>query len=222
MPDQGFYALALDGSKRPCRVLTTNPGHLLFCGLPSKERAARVADVLGGTAFFSGWGVRTVAAGHARYNPISYHNGSVWPHDNALIALGLSRYGHQAQAQQIFQGLFQTAGYMEMRRLPELFCGFRRQKGTGPTTYPVACAPQAWAAATPLALLQACLGIRFDAAARELQLRQPWLPPFINELLLRRVKLGDAWADILLRRHGDDVSVTVLERSGDITVAVTY
>src|SRR5690606_22896330 len=125
------------------RVLTSNAGHLLFCGLPAPERAQSVVEILCGPDFFSGWGLRTVAAGESRYNPISYHNGSVWPHDNALIALGLSHYGFDAQVHQIFQGLFDTAAYMELRRLPELFCGFRRQPGGGPTAYPVACAPQA-------------------------------------------------------------------------------
>jgi glycogen debranching enzyme len=222
MPDRGFYALALDGDKRPCRVLTSNAGHLLFCGLPSPERARRVVEALSGTAFFSGWGLRTVATGEARYNPISYHNGSVWPHDNALIALGFSRYGFSAGVHLIFQGLFDTAAHMDSRRLPELFCGFRRQRGSGPTTYPVACAPQAWASAAPFALLQACLGLTFDAANRAVRFRRPRLPRFLDEMVIRQLSLHDARADILLRRYGDDVSVNVLNRSGDLSVAVTY
>jgi glycogen debranching enzyme len=222
MEDKDFYALALDGNKRPCRVLTSNAGHLLFCGLPTVDRAARVAVKLTGTAFFSGWGIRTVATGEPRYSPISYHNGSVWPHDNALIALGLCRYGASAQAQEVFQALFDAAGYMELRRLPELFCGFRRQPGIGPTIYPVACAPQAWASATPFALLQACLGIQFDHAGREIRFRRPWLPRFLDELVIRSLRLGETRADILLRRYEGDVSVNVLGRNDDVAVTVTY
>lgn len=222
MPDRGFYALALDRDKRPCQVLSSNAGHLLFCGLPAPERARLVADTLSGTDFFSGWGLRTLAVGEPRYNPISYHNGSVWPHDNALIALGMSRYGLGAQVHQIFQGLFDTAAYMDLRRLPELFCGFRRQPGGGPTAYPVACAPQAWASAAPFALLQASLGLSFDATKREVRFQQPRLPRFLDELVIRRLSLGDARADIHLRRYGDDVSVNVLDRSGDMSVVVAY
>lgn len=222
MPERGFYALALDRDKKPCRVLSSNAGHLLFCGLPAPERARLVAEKLSGTDFFSGWGLRTLAAGEPRYNPISYHNGSVWPHDNALIALGLSRYGFGAELHQIFQGLFDTAAYMDLRRLPELFCGFRRQAGGGPTAYPVACAPQAWASAAPFALLQASLGLSFDAAKREVRFQQPRLPRFLDELVIRRMSLGEARADIHLRRYGDDVSVNVLHRSGDLSIAVTY
>lgn len=222
MDDKDFYALALDSNKRPCRVLTSNAGHLLFCGLPTVDRAARVAAKLTGTAFFSGWGVRTVAIGEPRYNPISYHNGSVWPHDNALIALGLCRYGASAQAQEVFQALFDAAGYMELRRLPELFCGFRRQLGIGPTIYPVACTPQAWASATPFALLQACLGIQFDHARREIRFWRPWLPRFLDELVIRSLRLGETRADILLRRYEDAVSVNVLDRNDDVAVTVTH
>ena len=180
-------------------MLTSNAGHLLLCDLPSPERAARVAETLLGVPFFSGWGVRTVATGEARYNPIAYHNGSVWPHDNALIALSLSRSGCRAEVIQLFQGLFDTAAYMELRRLPELFCGFRRQPGTGPTVYPVACAPQAWAGAAPFAMLQACLGLHFDPAKRAVQFRRPRLPGFIDQLAIRSLRLGEARADILLR-----------------------
>ena len=222
MEDRGFYALALDRDKRPCRVRSSNAGHLLFCGVPSQERAARVAAALCGPSFFSGWGVRTIASSEPRYNPVSYHNGSIWPHDNALIALGLARYDLDAAVGRIFAGLFDTAAYMELRRLPELFCGFRRQPGTGPTTYPVACAPQAWASATPFALLQASLGIGFDAKQNEIRFHCPRLPAFLDELTIRSLRLGEARADILLRRYGDDVSVNVIDRSGDFAVTVTY
>ncbi|MSU90353.1 amylo-alpha-1,6-glucosidase [Rhodobacteraceae bacterium 2CG4] len=222
MEDLGFYALALDGAKRPCRVLASNAAHLLFCGVPSADRAARVAARLLSPDFFSGWGLRTVAGDQPRFNPISYHNGSVWPHDNALAALGLSRYGHADQVHQLFQGLFDAATYMELRRLPELFCGFRRQPGTGPTAYPVSCAPQAWASATMFGLLQATLGISFDSDRREILFRQPRLPAFIDDLTIRSLGLGEAQADIQLVRNGAGVSVNVLRRTADVSVALSY
>ena len=140
--------------------------------------------------FFTGWGIRTVARGEARYNPMSYHDGSIWPHDNALIALGLARYGLKHSVEHVFKGLFDAATYMDLRRLPELFCGFQREKRRGPTLYPVACAPQAWASATPFTLLEAALGLEFDAARGEIRLRNPRLPAFLNEVVLRDLQLG--------------------------------
>src|SRR5262249_49371194 len=155
----GTYALALDGEKRPCRVRASNAGHCLLTGIASPEHAARTARTLLGDDFFTGWGVRTVAASEARYNPMSYHNGSVWPHDNALIACGLSRYGLREPVLAILSGLFEASHFLELQRMPELFCGFARRNGSGPTLYPVACAPQAWAAGAVYLLLQACLGL---------------------------------------------------------------
>src|SRR5690606_17822665 len=147
---------------RPCQVRASNAGHALWTGIAAPERAERLARVLMGPSSFSGWGVRTLAAGQARYNPMSYHNGSVWPHDNALIAAGLARYGFKAEAARIFEALFGASVYTELRRLPELFCGFARMRGQGPTLYPVACSPQAWAAAAPIGLIATCLGLSFD------------------------------------------------------------
>lgn len=154
--DLQCYGLALDGEKRLCRVRSSNAGHLLFCGLPSADRAAHLAETLMSNVFFSGYGLRTVATGEARYNPMSYHNGSVWPHDTALIGLGLARYGHEAAAKRLFDGLLDAAEHMELRRLPELFCGFPKRPYAPPVTYPVACAPQAWAAASIFGLLNTC------------------------------------------------------------------
>src|SRR6185437_13046135 len=169
----GTYALALDGAKRPCRVRASNAGHVLWSGIADPDRARRVGETLLAPESFSGWGVRTIAQGEARYNPMSYHNGSVWPHDNAIAAMGFARYGLKRAVEQVFQGLFDTASYMDLRRLPELFCGFARRRGRGPTLYPVACAPQAWASATPFTLIEASLGLEFDPAAREIRLRNP-------------------------------------------------
>ena len=158
-PEIETYALALDGNKEPCRVRTSNAGQILYAGIVRPERAATVARGLMETRFNSGWGIRTVAKGEARYNPMSYHNGSIWPHDNSLIALGFARYGLTQAVEQVFKGLFKAATYMDSRRLPELFCGFQRQRGRGPTLYPVACSPQAWASATIFELVQSLLGL---------------------------------------------------------------
>ncbi len=218
--DLGTYALALDGAKQPCRVRTSNAGQLLFTGIARTDRARMVASDLMSQKFFSGWGIRTVARGEARYNPMSYHNGSIWPHDNALIALGLARYGLKHSVEHVFKGLFDAASYMDLRRLPELFCGFRRERRRGPTLYPVACAPQAWASATPFTLLEAALGLEFDAQRGEIRLRNPRLPAFLNEVILRELQLGSSSVDLRVRRHGDDVSLEVLRTRGQIQVSI--
>jgi glycogen debranching enzyme len=218
--DLGSYALALDGKKQPCKVRTSNAGQLLFSGIVCEERARMVAADLMRPHFFSGWGIRTVARGEARYNPMSYHDGSIWPHDNALIALGLARYGLKHSLAHLFSALFDAATYMDLRRLPELFCGFRREKGRGPTLYPVACAPQAWASATPFTLLEAALGLEFDASHGEIRLRNPHLPPFLNEVVLRDLQLGPSSVDLRVRRHGNDVSLEVLRTRGQIRVSI--
>jgi glycogen debranching enzyme len=216
----GTYALALDGAKQPCRVRTSNAGQLLFAGIAREDRARKVATDLLRPHFFTGWGIRTVAHGEARYNPMSYHDGSIWPHDNALIALGFARYGLKHSVAHLFKGLFEAAAYMDLRRLPELFCGFRREKGRGPTLYPVACAPQAWASATPFTLLEAALGLEFDSQRGEIRLRNPRLPTFLNEVVLRELRLGPSSVDLRVRRHGDEVSLEVLNTRGHIQVSI--
>ena len=214
LDDLGTYALALDGAKQPCRVRSSNAGHALFAGIASPERARRIARMLAGRDFFTGWGVRTVAVGEARYNPMSYHNGSVWPHDNALIALGLARYGHKAEAAKIFQALIEAAVYFEFRRLPELFCGFTRRRRRGPTPYPVACSPQAWAAAAPYALIAAAAGLDLDHGKGYVSLKNPALPPGIDDLFLPRLQVADSSLQLRLSRSGDDVTTTVTHRDG--------
>lgn len=220
--EMGTYALALDGKKRPCRVRTSNAGQVLFSGIARPDRAALVAQELLRPSFFAGWGIRTVARGEVRYNPMSYHNGSIWPHDNALIAAGFARYGHKAAVCRVFEGLFEAASYMDLRRLPELFCGFQRQRGRGPTLYPVACSPQAWATGTPFALLQAALGLDFEPERNEILLHNPQLPAFLNEVILRNLRLGQSSVDLAVRRHGDDVSLQVLRNDGHVRVAAVY
>jgi glycogen debranching enzyme len=169
---------------------------------------------------FSGWGIRTMARGERRYNPMSYHNGSIWPHDNSLIALGFARYGLKDAALRLFDAQFDAARYMDLFRLPELFCGFRRQVGRAPTRYPVACNPQAWAAGAPFALLQACLGLSIDAAAREIRFVAPALPPSVRQIRLSGLRLGESRADVELTRRDADVAVDVLRREGDVKIVV--
>ena len=218
--DIGTYALALDGQKNPCRVRSSNAGQLLFSGMVSPERARLVATDLMRPHFFTGWGIRTVAQGEARFNPMSYHNGSIWPHDNALIALGFARYGLKHSVAHLFKAMFDAASYMDLRRLPELFCGFRREKRRGPTLYPVACAPQAWASATPFTLLEAALGLEFDARRGEVRLRNPRLPAFLNEVVMRDLRLGPSSVDLRVSRHGDEVSLEVLRTRGQVQVSI--
>jgi len=218
--DLGVYALALDGRKQPCRVRASNCGHALFAGIAAPERAARVARTLLGRDCFSGWGIRTVARGEARYNPISYHNGSVWPHDNALIALGFARYSLIEDAARIFAAMFDAACHQELRRLPELFCGFSRRPRRGPTAYPVACAPQAWAAVAPFAFLSACLGMNLCFDANEIRFVDPVLPHFLDAVEISHLSLGDSRVDLRLGRHGRDVTLNLLARRGDARIAL--
>jgi glycogen debranching enzyme len=218
--DLSTYALALDGDKRPCRVRSSNAGHCLLMGIASPERARRVARTLLNPDSFSGWGVRTLATTEARYNPMSYHNGSVWPHDNALIACGLARYGLKEEVLQITEALFDVSLFVDLHRLPELFCGFIRRPGEGPTLYPVACAPQAWAAASVFLLLQSCLGLGISAPESRLYFSHPVLPPFLSKLQIHNLRVGEASVDLLLLRHGLDVGINVLRREGKLEITM--
>jgi glycogen debranching enzyme len=215
--DLGTYALALDGAKRPCRVRSSNAGHVLLGGIASPERAAAVAKQLLSGTFHSGWGIRTLAATEARYNPMSYHNGSVWPHDNALIGLGLARYGLCAEAARVLEGMAAAAGRLDLRRLAGAVLRLPPAGRPKPDRYPVACAPQAWAAAAPIGLLGACLGLSFDPAARIVRLEQPVLPAGLDRVTLRGLALGGGRIDVSLRRAaGDSVAMSVSGRRGDI------
>jgi glycogen debranching enzyme len=218
--DLGTYALALDGKKRPCRVRTSNPGHCLFSGITSTAHAQRTCHTLLEHASFSGWGIRTLATTEARYNPMSYHNGSVWPHDNGLVAAGFGRYGFRRQVMRVLEGLFLASQFLELRRMPELFGGFDRRRGEGPTLYPVACLPQAWASGSVFMVLQACLGLSIDASAQEVRLENPALPEWLPEVRISGLEVAGASADLLLERHPHDVGVTVLRREGALRVTV--
>jgi glycogen debranching enzyme len=217
----GTYALALDGDKQPCRVAASNAGQVLFCGIAAPERAVRLGQTLMTPEMFSGWGVRTLSADAPRFNPMSYHNGSIWPHDNALIALGLARYGLKRGAAAIFEGLFDAGAHMEMMRFPELFCGFPRRRGTAPTLYPVACAPQAWASVVPFALLQACLGLEMCHARGEIHFHNPQLPRFMEEVAINDLGLDGASVNLRLRRRGAGTEVAVVSKRGDIAIKIT-
>jgi glycogen debranching enzyme len=214
----GTYALALDGRKQPCRVRTSNPGHCLLTGIVLPERADRLASTLMSEESFAGWGIRTVASGEARYNPMSYHNGSIWPHDTALVAAGLARYGYTEAAARVLSAMFDLSQAVDLHRLPELICGFDRGDSESPTLYPVACAPQAWAAGAVFLLIQACLGLRVEAVPRRVSFVRALLPPEIDWLRISRLAVGDGFVDLQLERHPQDVGVTVLQRQGRVEI----
>ena len=216
----GMYALALDGKKRPCQVRTSNPGHCLYTLIASPERAELIAKNFLTDHFFTGWGIRTVGKHEARYNPVSYHNGSVWPHDNALLAAGMAKYGFKDLAGRVLVGLMDVSAFVDLHRLPELFCGLQRRSGEGPTQYPVACAPQSWAAGSVFMLLEACLGISVSAGKRQVMFDQPFLPPELPDLHIRNLQLGDESVDLHLERRGAGVEVEVREKRGNLTVVV--
>jgi glycogen debranching enzyme len=217
----GSYVLALDGDKRPCQVRTSNAGHALFTGIAGKAHARRCARALLDKDSFCGWGVRTLADGAPRFNPMSYHNGSVWPHDNSLVAAGLARYGNKDGAVQIMQALFDAASVVDLHRLPELYCGFTRQPGGSLVEYPLACAPQAWASGALFLCLQACLGLEIDARQSRLRFNQPVLPPFLRELKLCNLNVGAGLLDLVLRRtHDGDFSLDVKRRRGRASVSI--
>jgi glycogen debranching enzyme len=218
--DLGTYALALDAQKRPCRVRTSNAGHCLWAGIASADRARRVASTLMSETGFSGWGVRTVASVESRYNPMSYHDGSVWPHDNSIVAAGMARYGLQEQAAGILGGLFDASLCFDLRRLPELFCGFTREAGEDPTQYPQACSPQAWAAGAPLLCLQACLGLEVHAEDGIVRLRSPFLPPFLDRVCIEGLRLTNGSMDLVVTRHTRDVGVRMTRREGPVELQV--
>jgi glycogen debranching enzyme len=212
------YALALDGRKRPCQVRTTNAGHCLFTGIASPAHARRTAEALLQDDMFTGWGIRTVSSRALRYNPMSYHNGSVWPHDNALIGSGMARYGLEDAVVRVFSGLFDAAIFMELHRLPELFCGFARRSGEGPTLYPVACSPQAWSTASVFMLLGACLRLSITASPPQIRFTRAFLPESVPELQIRNLRVGNSSVDLSIFRSRENVAVNILRREGDVEI----
>lgn len=220
LEDLGTYAIALDGDKKPCRIKSSNAGQCLFTGIVKPERADRLAQTLMQEDSFSGWGIRTIASGQPRYNPMSYHNGSVWPHDVALIAWGLNRVGHKQYVSDLFESIYRAATYMENRRVPEVFCGFRRRDGEAPTLYPHACSPQAWSAASVFIMIQALLGLSIHAKDKHIHFDRPYLPPSIGTLRISKLQVDGASIDLIIQNYGDDVSVQVTNRNTGIKVTV--
>jgi glycogen debranching enzyme len=214
----GMFALALDGEKKQCAVRSSNAGQCLFSGIASDAQSNSITKELLSPAFFSGWGVRTIVRGEARYNPMSYHNGSMWPHDNALIALGSLQKSDKSLALRITSGLLDLSSEVMFHRLPELICGFGRRPGKGPTLYPVACSPQAWAAGSVFMLLQACLGIQIRASESRIYLHHSALPDKLQHIRIRNLNVGNATVDLVCERYADSVSVNILRRSGEIEI----
>lgn len=214
------YAMALDGDKHPCQVRSSNTGQCLFTGIAQPDRVQRLARVLLSPDYFSGWGIRTISISELRYNPMGYHTGSVWPHDNALIAQGLARYGFGEKSLQLLTGMFEASLHFESHRMPELFCGFPRQPGEGPILYPVACAPQAWSAASVFLLFQACLGLGINGPEAQIYFTNPRLPASLRELRIHNLQVAEAMVDLLFVRHEHDVSVEVLRREGEVQILV--
>lgn len=216
----GTFAIALDGSKNRCEVLNSNAGHLLYTGIVADEYAERVCDALTDRRSFNGWGIRTIAEGEARYNPMSYHNGSIWPHDTAIGIAGAARYGFRKRVMPIAEGLFNASLFNELHRLPELFCGFDRKTGHGPTLYPVACSPQAWAAGSAFLVLQSLLGLSFSSSKPQIRFDNPVLPVFLNWVQIENLRTGNGSVDLVLRRHPRDVGLSVERKEGDIEIVV--
>ena len=214
------YVLALDAHKKPCRVKSSNAGQCLFTGIATPENAEKLAKTLLEPDMFTGWGIRTLSSEARRYNPMSYHNGSVWPHDVALIAEGLSQYGHQAAAVTLITSLFDASLFLYLQRMPELFCGFARRSGEGPTSYPVACSPQAWSVAAVFILLKACLRINIDAPSKQLRFYQPSLPAYLERVLLSNLPVGEGTITLELIRHDDDVGMLVKEKPEEWSVVI--
>jgi glycogen debranching enzyme len=214
LDDLGTYALALDGSNRPCRVRSSNAGHALLSGIVPEERAQRLVETLFRDDSFCGWGIRTLSRQEARFNPMAYHNGSIWPHDNAVIGAGLGRYGFKREVHRLLEVFFEASLYDPNQRLPELFCGFDRQSGQGPTRYPVACSPQAWATVVVFQLLQAALGLEVYGAERRVVLRRPLLPDFLERVTIRNLRVGDSCVDLACHRYEENVGVKVTRCDG--------
>jgi glycogen debranching enzyme len=212
----GTYVLALDGAKRPCAVRTSNAGHVLFCDVADHDKAVRVGRNLMSQDLFSGWGVRTLAVTERLYNPMSYHNGTVWPHDCSIVAAGLARYGMNKEAGRIFTGLFDAACLFPAFRLPELFCGFTRHFGEGPVAYPSACTPQAWASGAPFLLLRACLGIEIEAGKGLIRVFKPLLPEWLDHLSVQGLGVSDGRATLHFRRTPNGVEVGISDVTRDV------
>ena len=207
--EKGFFGVALDGAKKLSPTITSNPGHLLWSGAISHARAKACLEVLTGPAMYSGWGIRTLAEGQRAYNPLSYHNGTIWPHDNSLIAMGFGSYGFAHDAGKVLDGLYHASQHFRHRRLPELFCGMERRPGEFPVHYPVACTPQAWSSAAFFLMLRASLGLYPDAPRGKLTVKNPHLAPWVSEVKIRRMKIGKTSVDLHFTKSGESCFAAV-------------
>ncbi|HEX8032793.1 MAG TPA: amylo-alpha-1,6-glucosidase [Ktedonobacterales bacterium] len=213
MDDAGFYGFALQRGGRLSRAIASNPGQTLFTGIVTEERARKVADRLMQDDLFCGWGIRTLSEQEVAYNPLDYQVGSVWPHDNALIALGMRRWGETEHLDRLFTGIYEAATQFTDFRLPEVFDGFSLSQYTRPVKYPVACSPQAWAAGALPLLLQSALGLQPHAMRKMLYIYRPHLPQWLGDVTVRSLRCS---------REGDTTLVAVLKREGDVMVQVEY
>ncbi len=218
--DQRFYAMALDADKKQADAIGSNAGQCLWSGIVSPARARDIADRLLSPAMFSGWGIRTYAQGQPGFNPFGYHTGTVWPHDTSLAAAGLKRYGFQDEANRLVGQVFEAAQHFGEFRLPELFCGFDREKAPMPVPYPVACSPQAWSAGAAFMFLQTMLGLRGHAEANELELLRPNLPDWLGKVTVTNLRIGEASVDLLFHRWRGTTSAEVLRKVGDLSVTI--
>jgi len=203
------FVLALDGDKKPCNVKSSNAGQVLFTGIAYPHRAAKLVKTLMRPELFCGWGIRTLATDEARYNPMSYHNGSVWPHDVSLIAEGFAQYGFIKEAAQLTTGLFDASLFIPLQRLPELFCGFDRRKGEGPTAYPVACSPQAWSVSSVFLLLKALLRIRIVPSQKSIYFDNPYLPTYLDWIRIKDLSVDSLKVNLEILRNKDKNHVSV-------------
>ena len=219
-PTEGTFALALDGRKRQVASVTSNPGHCLYCGIVDDELAAPLAERLMASDMFSGWGVRTLSSESPAYNPMSYHNGSIWPHDNAILAAGLKRYGRSEAAETIAGALFDIAARARDFRLAELYCGFDRLGQPDVVAYPVACLPQAWAAGVPFMLLQTLLGISAHAPSRTLSIMMPTMPAWLGRADLSGLRVGEASVCLGFSQLGGITNFALLGQDGDVGVTL--
>lgn len=220
--EKSTYYLALSSNKKPCDLISSNAGHCLFSGIADPEHAKKVAESLLSNEMFTGWGIRTLASSEIRFNPISYHNGSVWPHDNALIAYGFAKYGLKEEVKKIAAGLFDASLFIENQRLPELFCGFTRRPGEAPTAYPVACSPQAWSVASVFMIIQALLGMEINECDDYIKFYKPVLPDFLDKLIIRNLKFKNYKLDIQFIRSINSVSIALLNKNIPVTIEIVY
>ena len=220
MEREGFFALALDGDKRPVETITSNPGHSMWSRIVEEDRADRVARRLLSTQLSSGWGVRTLGTRQAPYDPLGYHTGAVWPHDNALVAQGLKRYGLDREAGKVIDQVTAAGAHFPMGRYPELYCGYGSDEIPVPVEHPLACRPQAWAAGAPLLMLRASCGITADAPSRVLSIVRPHLPAWLPDLELVGMRVGEARVDLAFTRRDGVTAVQVVRKEGELDVLI--